>query len=800
MNETEISRMLVRLLGDGSLYTKMCGDAVKDTQQAATKITTFGKVIEGTQKVLEGFGRTLTRVGQGIRSIGTLASVGITAPVTALAGVATNEFNQFESALSRMKGLVGLTDETILEFKGHILDLAKDVGKAPLELAKAMENITSSGIQGAAAIETLDITARAAAGGLGEVRSVSDTVTSAMNAYGVANLSATKATDILVAAVREGKAEADTFAPVLGNVLPIANEMGISFDEAAGSIAYLTLATGSAATAATQYQNILAQTLKLNPEKEAGKNLTKLGIDVKGFQKSVGSEGLLPSLMKLKDELAKTGHTLKDAFPDVQAMTAALQLTGANSAKAAQVLESVANAAGSVDKAFDAAAQTTQHQLNKAMAEMKVILIEIGEMLVPIFAKFTSGLGSVMQFWKQLTPASKQLVITTVALAAAVGPLLIGLGTLVSFAGSLVTGFTALAVATPTAAYGLALVVAGIADVGMWIYIFRDFIDVTKLWGMSINWLGKQWQNLVDYVAPAIEGIKNAIAKGDIKLAVDILWVAIKISFNDGIIALNQLWGDFKYSTAAIWKDISNGMVIEWTKGVDLMELKQREFIAFMTGTQVTEKFKLGQLQDQSGLADKLGEERAKVLGDIREATAKGLAPMHAETNKLRDKMKYLTDLAKFKLDVPQIPGMPDVAKPVLGKDIIPPGLESEIDKIQEKAHIKVDMKFDAAGAGTAEAASRIRDYMSNLGIDQMGGVKVGQQKKKNYGQGFAWEMLTEHANQQNAKAVQSKIDIESGSETWEQMKTLLERAVQALENPKPGQSGDFMVLPSNFA
>jgi TP901 family phage tail tape measure protein len=326
-----------------------------------------------------------------------------------------------------MKGLVGLTDTEIAGFSETIKALAVETGKPPVELARAMENITSSGVKGEAAIETLVATSRAAAGGLGEVRSVSDTVTSAMNAYGVANLSATDATDILVAAVREGKAEAETFAPVLGSVLPIATEMGIGFDEAAGSIAYLTLSTGSASTAATQYSNLLAQIIRLKPNKEAGKILTQAGVDIEAFQKRVADEGMLPALMGLKTQLAGVGLSMKDAFPDVQAMTAALQMTGANSDQAARVLEGVANAAGSVDSAFAAAQETTQFKLNQAMAELKVTMIEIGDIIAPIMARMNHNLRLGVAQWNSLSRSTKETVVTIMYAASMIGPALIGM-------------------------------------------------------------------------------------------------------------------------------------------------------------------------------------------------------------------------------------------------------------------------------------------------------------------------------------------------------------------------------------
>ena len=718
--ETELEKIVVRLIGDASSYNKMLSDADKSTQKTMTSIERMGKNIEAVQKQLERVGAGITRFGQGLRGIGTAASLAITAPITALAGVATNEFNQFESALSRMKGLVGLSNEEIKGFKEEILKLAVVTGKAPLELAQAMENITSSGVQGNAALETLTVTARAAAGGLGEVRSVSDTVTSAMNAYGVANLSATKATDILVAAVREGKAEAETFAPVLGNVLPIANEMGISFDEAAGSIAYLTLATGSASTAATQYQNILAQTIKLNAKHDSGKILVGAGIDIEGFKKDVASGGLQPALMKMKDSLAKVGLTLKDAFPDVQAMTAALQLTGANAGKAASVINNVSKAAGSVDKAFEAAAETTKFKLAQSMAEMKVILIELGEIIAPVFAKMTSWLGNAMQMWKGLNANSKQWVVTVLATAAAIGPLLVGLGTFIALGGSVITGLGTIIGLFGSLLAAIGPVTISIAALGVYL------VTQTDIMGQALQWFGQQWKKLLDYVKPAIDGIKGALGKGDLELAVKILWAQIQLSWVEGTQSLKEVWITFNESFVKIGTDAVAAYLFAMdtiARNTDIAAVRLN-YIGTSTPEDTARmnaeidainnrhNLRMTQIADEHKAAIDNGKEEAD---NARQLIKDNIEDLKSERDKLVETAVADPLLGNAKTSGS---GLTPDSNPALKE------ANTELDKLKKKGDVKISLKFDAAKSGSAEAMARIAEYKALAGQVVKGGVK----------------------------------------------------------------------------
>lgn len=687
-------------MGDSQSYMKMMKDSQAETKKAQTTIMNMGKSIEA--------------VGAKIRNIGLGLSLAITTPLLLLGRAAQSEFTEFEAALSRMKGLVGLNDTEIQQFSTHIKELAVTTGKAPVELARAMENITSSGIQGAAALETLDITAKAAAGGLGEVRSVSDTVTSAMNAYGIANLSATKATDILVAAVREGKAEADTFAPVLGNVLPIANEMGISFDEAAGSIAYLTLATGSAATAATQYQNILAQTIKLNPEREAGKRLTELGIDVRKFQKSVGEQGLLPSLMKMKEELAKVGMSLKDAFPDVQAMTAALQLTGANSAKAASVIANVGKAAGSVDIAFQAAAKTAKFSFAQAMAESKVMMIELGEIIAPVMGQIISFTREAMKIWKGLSAETKNSVVQFAAVVAVVGPVLVGLGTLLTIGGGVVATLGAMAAGFMSLLTPINLVLAAIGVGGAYI------LSQTELWGKSVQWFSQQWSNVIEYVKPAIDGIKAAFEKGDIELAVKIAWAQIQLAFHEGIRPLRDMWIDFNAALAERFLKSVNDLRVGWQKvsmhaeGVittlqGLISGKsEKEIIASLKPIVAKHQAAIKAIRKERDDAIAANAEIAKGQKKGMDANIKNLK---AERDKLVD--EAMADPVLKSLEITGS-GLTAANSPAIAET------QDSLKKLQDDAKITISLKRDAAATGSAEALERLKEYK-----DAISGIKL---------------------------------------------------------------------------
>ena len=175
--------------------------------------------------------RSISRLESSFGSLGRTAKLVTGALGIALVGglaAATKSALDFQEAMEKIRGLVGESQKAVEKYSKAILKM-NDVPQGPKELADALFFITSAGIHGAKAIDVLHTSAKAAAAGLGSTAVVADAVTSAMNAYADANLSASQASDVLVATVREGKTAADALAPALGRVIAPAHAAGVTF-------------------------------------------------------------------------------------------------------------------------------------------------------------------------------------------------------------------------------------------------------------------------------------------------------------------------------------------------------------------------------------------------------------------------------------------------------------------------------------------------------------------------------------------------------------------------------------------
>jgi len=632
---------------------------------------------------------------------------------------------KYTSILGEMQGLGGATADQVKVYDKFVMDLAGKVGKGPVELADAMKTITSlGGITQSDAIETLQISAKAAAAGLGDTKSVADAATSAMSAYGFANLSATEAVDTLTAAVRVGKAEASTFAPVMGQVLPLANELGVTFGDAAGGIAFLTKATGSASLAATGLRGILTQLIRPTEAvqklfKENAK-LKELGFSTEGIRSSIKEKGLHETLMWIKTGFEQAGVPVTEMFSDIEGLNALLQMTGVNAASAAKDMMDVTNSAGSVDAAFKAVENTPGFKMNQALALMKVQLLKLGDILAPIMTKMVSWSGIFMGFWDKLSTGVKKFIVYLAAIAAMIGPVLVmaggfisGIGAIFSVVVGVITTIISV-VATVIGAVGALLapmtLITGIVTaigtvIGSVISILAAMFSPVVLltaaivalgvyaiyyfdvWGKVVKWFGEQWASLLQWIQPAIDGIKVALQANDLTLAVKILWAQIELGWVQGIAPLKEAWQGFKG-----WFENS---IIDIGKTGGGLLLKMQ---SWLTGEDMSAQ--LGVLETTSQL----------MKGMVEDETAKSMNDIQAEIKAMQDERDKLVTEAK-KSGVP-ITGPEGTAAPTAGGPLDIPKIT--VPKVTLTA-TKVE-GIQGASSGSAEAQARILAFRSTAG------------------------------------------------------------------------------------
>lgn len=351
------------------------------------------KGLKGAQKALAGFANFATDIAR-------VAS----AAVAGVAVASVKEAAQFETSLAKIQGLVGVTADEIGELEDAAKRLGPEFGISANEAVDALFFITSAGLRGAGATEVLEASLKGAAIGLGDTKTIADLATSAVNAYGEAQLGGAEAVDVLAEAVRLGKLEPAELAGAMGQVLPLASNLGVSFDQVGAAMAGMSKTGTDAATASTQLRQIFATLAK--PTVGANKALAELGLSAQGLRDQLRGEGLFATLETLTTAFDGNIEATTEVFGNIRALSGVLDLMGASAEDNREVFALMADDIKISNEAMSITAETAEFKFNKAMAKTQAILLEIG---LALLERLQPHLDRLLDFMEDNGPVIEQM-------------------------------------------------------------------------------------------------------------------------------------------------------------------------------------------------------------------------------------------------------------------------------------------------------------------------------------------------------------------------------------------------------
>ena len=432
----------------------------------------------GLNKALNSASSRVKAFGSKMKSVG--ASLQKFSAIGALAGgAAVKMAMDFDKNIAKIDALVGVGGEALGELSDAAKKMARETGLSSAKTSEAMFFITSAGLRGAEAMQVLEAAAKASASGLGEVATIADLATSAMNAYGSETLSATKATDILTAAVREGKLDASALAGSMGSVIPTASALGVSFDEVGAAMAAMSRTGTDAAQGSTQLNAILMGLTKTTPAAQAA--FAAMGLNASDLRKELATEGGLLSVLKqLKVGIDGNTDAAAAIYPNIRALKGVLDLTGAGAEDAEEIFRKLRDTQHATEIAFQKTSHTASFKLNKAMNNAKESFADVGKiLLVQLLPPLTGVLNIIKNAFTAFTnldPATQKLISGLGLLALAMPTLISLFGSFLSLVGALLSPLALKAAALAAIAYIIYKNWGEIAPVLVGLY--NQFVDL----------------------------------------------------------------------------------------------------------------------------------------------------------------------------------------------------------------------------------------------------------------------------------------------------------------------------------
>jgi TP901 family phage tail tape measure protein len=492
--------IMVKITGDVGGFKKALGEAEQKLGKFVGGIATKGAAIGGA-----------------------LAAAG---GAVAVSGI--QQFAAYEEKLNEVMTLLpGAGAEVFDSLNENVKNFATEFGVLPEEVVPALYQALSAGVPQDNVFEFLETAQQAAKGGVTDLETAVDGISSVVNAYGEDVISAAEASDLMFTAVRLGKTNFEELSGSLFQVAPIAASLGVEFEDVTASLANLTAQGVPTSVAATQMKGALS---------ELGKEGTKasdafLELSGQTFTDFIDSGGNVSEAFVLMTEGAeKAGGSVLDMFGSIEAGQAVLGLTSDGGEAFAETLDEMSNSAGATETAFETMDGSMTASFDRIKASMAVAAISIGEALAPSVEKVTTllldkvvpavntvievfseeGLGGVMRLVGDTISANAGPVFEKLkGWLASLGEWLLSDGLPMLYEKTTQLGEALIAWIGPRIQPAISALLGMLEALGNWMLEtgLPMMVDRAQRWGSAlVEWIGPQ-------IGPALEQIGDFIAR-----------------------------------------------------------------------------------------------------------------------------------------------------------------------------------------------------------------------------------------------------------------------------------------------
>lgn len=467
----------------GSIAAKMTLDISNFTSQLNLAQSQAQRLALESSKSFQ-IGSALTGLGKGL-------TTAVTLPLMGFAAASIKVGNEFQAQMSRVQAIAGATAEELGRMKTQAIDLGAKTAFSAKEAAQGMENLASAGFQVNEIMDAMPGVLDLAAVSGGDVAASSEAMASSLRAFGLEANQAGHVADVFARAAADTNAETSDMAEAMKYVAPVAHSMGLSLEETAASIGIMADAGIKGSQAGTTLRGALSRIAK--PTKAMVKSMQELGVS---FYDANGN------MIPLREQIAQlktatAGLTQEERNRHLVTLYGQNSLSGMLALLDAgpEKLDKMTNALVNSDGAAKEMAETMQDNLASKIEQMggafESVAIIVQQILEPALAKIVGAITKVLEAFVNMSPIGQKMVVIFAGMVAALGPLLL-------IAGMVMTTIVKLRIAIQFLGPAFMGTMGTIAGV---IAIFYALVAVF----MIAYTKSERFRNFINSLAPAIK-------------------------------------------------------------------------------------------------------------------------------------------------------------------------------------------------------------------------------------------------------------------------------------------------------
>lgn len=470
----------------------------------------FQEGVGDADKRLKAAQKSMAKTGEKFRSIGTDLTAGITAPVLGIAAATLKMAGDFEASMNEVGISTKATSKELAEMKELALDIGKNTTKSASESAKAMDMLAKAGLN---TRQILDGAARAtvalaeAAGS--DLDPAASAITDTMAQFKKTTADLPAIINNITGAVNESKFSFSDFQLGMGSAGGVAASSGVQFEEFTAALAGTASMFNSGEDAGTSFKTFL--TTMVPKSKSAAMAMQQYGLeffDAQGKMKALGdiAEMLRTKLIGLSD---KDRNEVLSSIFGTDAMRTAVGLMNLG----AKGFEDMQARIAKTDASTQAAQrmQGFNAEMEKLGGAFETLAIKVADSgMIEAITSLVAKFGELVDWLSETSPETLKWATAIAAVAAVLGPLVLGIGTMVSGLGMLLPVLTPVIAAIGTLA---SVIMAGVIPaIGSMLVALSPILLPIAAVAAAVAGVYLAWKNW-DTIGPILHRLYSSVKK-----------------------------------------------------------------------------------------------------------------------------------------------------------------------------------------------------------------------------------------------------------------------------------------------
>nr|DAH42923.1 MAG TPA: minor tail protein [Caudoviricetes sp.] len=463
----------------------------------------------------------LGALGSASKDVGSSMTKNLTVPITGAGAAVVGVAAKFESAMSEVAAISGASGDELQALTDKAQEMGATTKFSASESAAALKYMAMAGWDTEAMLNGINGVMQLAAASGEDLASTSDIVTDAMTAFGLSADQSTRFADVLAQTANRSNTSVALMGETFKYVAPVAGALGYSIEDASVAIGLMANSGIKGSQAGTSLKNVLTNLAK--PTDQVQSYMDKLNISL------TDSAGNVKSLNQLLNDMRNGFNGLTEAekaeyaagIAGKEGMSGLLAIVNSSQADFDNLTEAINNSSGAAQNVADVMMDNLGGQLTILKSTLEGIAISFGNILLPAVKKVVSSLQNFLNWLNGLTDGQKRLVVTIATVVAAIGPVLLITGKLITSVANIIkvvnllkpafAALNAVMAANPIAIVVLA--VAGLIAALVTLYNknkkFRDFVNTA--WTQIKGVIGGVVDALVNFFTVTIPGAIDSV-------------------------------------------------------------------------------------------------------------------------------------------------------------------------------------------------------------------------------------------------------------------------------------------------